>query len=585
MKPNLAEPKGKIYKTRYGLDFDARASDLQIEMWCFLFHNKSGAERHSDQSRYYHYRNLHASLWPKHEEYFNEWMDRMQYAFCTEPHVTMTACGGAGKTTEMAKYSLLWWRAPVFAGPLTGKPPIPSIVAATSTTLALAKIRIFGQIIQCAAESEIGQDAWGHFANSNGIIRRDQNNDLISIKIIPGGSVEEAEGKERLKGWHAPRALICLDELQDIMSGIVNGCLNLSMSTTEFQLLAAGNGTSWFDQLGTMMTPEKGVSTVSTEDDIWRTRKGKVLHFSAFRSPNLARSKENQIPYLPTQAQIVAKIEEYGEDSLQAWQMLHGFPNPGGSKDCIISEQAFANSNCMEEAVWEGPTTTIGACDPAYGGGDRCVLRLALEGKNIFGVINIEMQPPIIIQTKQSDPMPVEFQIAHEIHRICSPIMKPEDFAIDSTAQGKAVLYKLREIWGNVEGVEFGGLPSDMPLDPTTSKTAKEEYLTKTGELCHTLRRFLDSNQLRGMDMDTIKEGSSRRFCIQNKKIWVEPKDVVKKRIGRSPDLFDTAMLVVHVARRRSTLAQKKRKGNSYYDNAIKAQRIYNEEDAYSGGE
>lgn len=576
----------ETYIRRYGIEFPKDKTDFDIEMICFLRHKAAKPDPEypfvSNESRFHHYRNIHAWMWPEHEKYYNEWMERLQYAFCTYDNVTVSGCGGSSKSTEAGKYALTWWRVNSWR----------SLVAATSTTLGESRQRIWGRLVELTRESRVGEKAWGKLASSLGILRHvDEKgeSELNCMKILPGGKENVKEGYNRLKGWHAQRALLILDERQEMTKAIIDGALNLKSSTIEYQEISLGNGVSWFDPLGDAMLPLDGVESVTPNTGSWKGKYGYVLHLNGLNSPNIGRPKKKIIPFLPTQESIDDARKRWGEDSILYWQQIIGFPNPGGNKDAIISAQVFAASQCMRQAVWQGRWSWLFGLDPAYSGGDNCILYPAKFGVSVFGIWTIEFQAPIKIDRSVSNKtVPIHKQIALQVvDHLRAVGANITDLAMDVTAEGKAVLIELRYAWGTGAEpvqVEFGGAASDLPLDEVNKKLAHEEYTSKTGELWYSMRRFIEKDQVRGLTIETIRQFSERRYKLVNSRIQIEPKTVMKQadRLGYSPDEADAATLVVMLARMRNTLRSSSGEIDAWLRYAQKNNLIMDEKKSYA---
>ena len=74
--------------------------------------------------------------------------------------------------------------------------------------------------------------------------------------------------------------------------------------------------------------------------------------------------------------------------------------------------------------------------------------------------------------------------------------------------------------------------------------------LFRSSELCFVGRYFLECEQLKGITPDLAWEMTQRKYARRNRKIIIESKTDMKKRIGKSPDLFDSFAVGLFVIRK-----------------------------------
>jgi hypothetical protein len=107
--------------------------------------------------------------------------------------------------------------------------------------------------------------------------------------------------------------------------------------------------------------------------------------------------------------------------------------------------------------------------------------------------------------------------------------------------------------------VSFAGAASDLPVsaqyamrNEVTGKpqVGKELFHNMASELCFAARYFLECEQLKGISPDLAWEMTQRKYVRRTRKIIIESKTDMKKRIGKSPDLFDSFAVGLFVARK-----------------------------------
>lgn len=124
----------------------------------------------------------------------------------------------------------------------------------------------------------------------------------------------------------------------------------------------------------------------------------------------------------------------------------------------------------------------------------------------------------------------------------------------------------LMRLWSTeVVPIEFGGQATARPnfvgrryhedLDYRRKKgdllPCNEVFGKMVTELWFAFRAVVDAKQLRGLDMETIKEAEKRTWKLTaGNRIDVEPKKEMKLRLGRSPDYSDAVCVGLEGARR-----------------------------------
>jgi hypothetical protein len=128
--------------------------------------------------------------------------------------------------------------------------------------------------------------------------------------------------------------------------------------------------------------------------------------------------------------------------------------------------------------------------------------------------------------------------------------------------------------------VDSGARPSKRPVredlfveeDNGTKrlKRCDEHYSKFVSELWFSVRYAIEAEQLRGLLNDVMAEGCARIYeTVSGNKIEVEPKsdpkkkEDLKRRLGKSPDLFDTTCIVMEGARQRGFKIQRLGTGKS----------------------
>ena len=113
-------------------------------------------------------------------------------------------------------------------------------------------------------------------------------------------------------------------------------------------------------------------------------------------------------------------------------------------------------------------------------------------------------------------------------------------------------------LWSaNVVAIEFGGKPNPGRLIRAGDRRKEiDAYVNMVTALWYCTRHIIEAQQMRRLPRACAEEGAMREWVIKTRtgtdvRVCVEPKDKTKERMGRSPDLFDSLVCGIEMARRR----------------------------------
>jgi hypothetical protein len=405
------------------------------------------------------------------------------------------------------------------------------------------------------------------------------------------------------------------DEMQFLPRSCVDAISNLNKNP-DFKGVFSGNPKDVTDALGAICEPAAhlggwdGGIDQSGVSKSWETRfpHGCCIQFVGTDSPNLGGNLG--IPLI-TQAQIDEDIAFYGQDSLQFSMMDLGRMPRGAASRRVITRQMCLKFLAMEEPVWDDEKRLkIGFLDAAYRGvgGDRCVfgeLEMGMEhkpadagelasavvsqkpvkreGTQLLALINTMVVPVRVDLNEQP-----EDQIAMFVKSHCETRgILPENFFFDSTGRG-SLMNSFGRLWSpNVVGIEFGGNPTEnRKVSYQLDIQCKEYYFNFVSELWFNVAYTIQSGQFRGLTEDVMAEGCMREWGWASKKIQVEPKEKMKLKSGRSPDLFDALVCGVEGARRRGFVIKRtEAAGHKKVDRTWKTNLKQRAQEHWSGGQ
>jgi hypothetical protein len=225
--------------------------------------------------------------------------------------------------------------------------------------------------------------------------------------------------------------------------------------------------------------------------------------------------------------------------------------------------------------VFDFTPTRCASLDPAFEH-DDCVLDFADYGKARDGqnALNGVRSEKILTKTGRGIE-PKDYQIAHQVMERCKAEgVKPCDFIMDKTGGGRGVFAILQKEWSyEIHGIEYGGSPTERFLKQGETDKCEDLYLYFVTELYFRTRAFAEEGALGGianLDPKTMEDLTSRRYTVRQsgdrKKVVIETKPEVKKRLGRSPDYGDSFSQFGELMARKGILPGKKSQASGQAD-------------------
>jgi len=545
-----------LIKHRYNLQFSVQLKDIELELYAFRINHRI---ENGGLGAFKHFKNAANLLWPN--LIWNPWLDKQIESLCENQWVCWAGCGASGKTYSASLYSMVYFLAD----------PAQTSVILTSTTAKMIRKRGWPVIQELYRTCKGGYPA--HMVDSKTTlqaVRGDDKHAIFSIPVLDGST---SKAVANIQGIRSPRTMVIVDEATDTPEAAFEACSNLQKGTKEFKFLAIGNPHSKFDQHGRFATPKNGWSSISIEDQEWETERGVCVRFDGMKSPNMLAGK-SKYEFLINEDQIKQAQKYDGEDSPKFWKYTRGMWSPEGVCKTVLSESLIEKYRVMHPATFIRESNMIAGLDPAFAGGDRCVIQLARYGDFDNGKMGIQLERNEVIELDANSSEPVHFQIANRTRQICEENnIHPSKLAIDATGEGGGLCDILAKTWSSeIQRVEFGGKASDRPVSPEDHRPSCDVYANKVTELWFSVRQWAINEQLRNMQHDAAIEFCGRMFDDEKRMTIIERKVDMKSRTGKSPDLADAVALVVEMARRLGGYASatKQTNGNTSWDQLVK---------------
>ena len=570
------EKYGRLWTPRNG----AVVTPLRIEMDAFLL---GLTLEEGGLGKATHYRNVVSTIWPTYS--WHKWAELRAQAFCkvnVEEDIetgnkfvrSVTGLAGgtdSGKSYDMAALALVNW----FVDPLN------TMVIVVSTSKIDAKQRIWAALVKMYREAHAVGIAAGRLIESMDIIKLSDEegkaidpsvgvSDASSIMLLAAGDEYKDDAQKRLQGKKNRRIVLIIDELQDCSSSVINEAVWGFKGAQELHIVGAGNPSSIFDPHGKFCEPIKGWMSVDEETANWKIKvagiEGLALRFDSEKdNPNqqsFDKGKGLRYPFLPKPNDVAVARKELGELNPQYWRKFRGFWPPADADDCtVVSDILLARHGALDKPIWDGTPKDIAGIDPSYTeGGDRFVFSHMKWGKLISGKWAIALEKQYVLNRRAGSQEDFQYEMIQQIHDLSLKLGIPNQWmGVDASAGGIFWSIGERELLRGWHAVSFAGAASDLPVsaqyamrNEATGKpqVGKELFHNMSSELCFVSRYFLECEQLKGITPDLAWEMTQRKYVRRTRKIIIESKTDMKKRIGKSPDLFDSFSVGLFVARK-----------------------------------
>lgn len=535
------------------------------------------------------FKKISDKLVPNYFEWHN-WTARLIGGLCENRWTGLAGCSGSAKTYNVVGFACTWWLA---------KPEASSVILCSTTIGALRK-RGWTEV-QRYHTSMANGERFGNFLDSKTMWQCKRGDDRHAIHGI---AVEEGSTQkvaDNIKGIHTERQLVIIDEATAVPAAIYDAVTNLWSYPAEFLVVVIGNPRSRLDQMGRFCEPLNGWSSVDIDTEEWETKAqidgstGQVIRFDAEKSPNILEGTIVS-KHLPTKEKVEARRNKAGSrDDPGYWSNDRGFWAPDGVSNTVLTQSALTMHKADGKHIFTGRWfLIIGALDPAFGGGDRAVLRFGKLGEIVGGRWGIQAFRPINLEIKASSKDPVTYQLRDQLVRACARVQlensfyqcSPENVGVDDSSRS-GLCDVLQRTWSSrIIRIEFGGAASDDRINYEDATIASDRYDNKSAEMWFRVRDAVLHEQLKGVDPDTAQELCNRLYDDNGKIIKLQPKirdgktgmKSYKSMFGNSPDNADTLAILVEVARQKgfrlAPMGETEKKHDEISQEALKAKEV-----------
>jgi hypothetical protein len=543
---------------KYGLEWPPGMTDIEIEfsMLQLKLWKDSPLE---------HYLSIDRLLWPEDDQH--RWFKLVFEHLAKNTITTLMGCSDSGKTYPTAKWGLIeYWTS-----------PNDTLVLVSSTDVRGLELRVWGAMkdlfnralerypylpgLVLDSKHAITTDAITEDNRQARVLRKG----IICIPCMQSGRYV---GLGKYVGVKQKRLRQIGDEVQFMGPSFLDAIPNYLGK--DYKSAFLGNPLETTDCLGRLAEPLDGWDSQEEPEKTacWPTKffNGWCVNLVGTDSPNFEypKHKPPKYPYMISWRKIDSTINFYGKDSIQYYSQCKGVMRFGLVGRRVITSDLCKKHHAHEDALWlDTNRTKLYALDPSYGGEDRCVGGVLEFGQSDRDELVLKVHPPEVIPVKPGISEKPEMQIArHAKMRMDEHNIPPERCFYDATGKG-TLGESFAVVFGNTPpvAVAAGGPPTDRPvrhdlfvIDKKTGarrlKRCDEHYSKFITEMWFSVRTMIECEQMRELPLEVMLEGCLREYgTVRGDKIEIESKKDTRKRMGKSPDLFDWLATGVEGAR------------------------------------
>jgi hypothetical protein len=558
-------------KRRYGLDFDARTPDHQIELLCSRHWRKPEYRAGNLDDPDVHMCRAIRALFEPSEFKLNRWSERTIWAWTHYDEITLFGAASCSKSATVGMLALLDW----------ATEPLVTTTFFTSTTVKALEKRSWSSVLSAySLLRKKGLPAKHHksrtaILNESDAALRDEGFDtpdaikagIFGIAVMSGpiqASVSNIIGVHQPEG--AIRVLV--DEAQATPEAIFVACANLNIGTPDVKVIALGNPMSFEDQLGRMAQPRNGWSSVTVEDEQWETvTNGICLHFDGHQSPAVTEPDgEKEFPFLigPTHIRRVLNRCQGNPKHPSYLTMVRGWIANTSDPDVIMPKAAQTACHMhLPPSSWRAPPIRVMALDPSFSSdGDWAILLMAEVGVESDGVLRIAFHTPwkIPIEDSQDDP-PLSQICRFTWNKLLEYGVEPNHLVVDETAAqtvGSAFMLLAPPGVGDLTGrpLLYNGntSPLDVPISSYDQRSSKDVYSNMASASWYWTEAFGRYKQIRRFPEQAAIQFATRKIVSNYSRtgaMAIEPKNAYKKRGFQSPNEADSCAMIAYLCRAR----------------------------------
>ncbi len=414
-------------------------------------------------------------------------MSRLGGDFNPARRLCMKACTGPGKSATLAWMG--WHRLLCFAE--RGEHPKGAALSITADNL---KDNLWAELAKWQSRSELLRTAFTWTKEK--IYANDHPETwFLSARSFAKDANAEAIGRA-LSGLHSQFPFVLLDETGDMPVSVGRAATQIFTGLPkDAAIIQAGNPTSTNGLLYESCTKASehwNVITITADpDDPKRTPRVSIEH---------AREQ----------------IRTHGRDNPWVMATILGLFPPTGFNALLGPDDVDASvaREYKESQIMNAPVVL--GCDVARQGDDSSAIALR-QGRVAFPIRKMRIPDTMVLAS----------QFAAESKERCADAV----FVDETGGYGAGVVDAMRQLGHDVIGVQFGSRASDY------------RYFNKRSEMYFELAKWVRDGGKLPEDPELKEELCATTFVYQGDKFRIVEKELIKDKIGRSPDKADALAL------------------------------------------
>lgn len=352
-----------------------------------------------------------------------------------------------------------------------------------------------------------------------------------------------------IQGYHAENMLLIADEAAGIDDALFEASdatqVSRGVSHATAKKILAGNPTEENNctifKKANMVGQQLQAGNLLPGGCLPDPKRWVVIHISSYDSPNV--TGEMTVPGLVGIDWIKEKEEEYGPESMLFSVRVLGEYFEGGAVDRLIPESALETWLARKEpspfrehlhwGVLPGHDSIAQGFDGARYGDDACVSTIISHGR----IIDIEAR------NKLSTGDAAAFMLERHLQFGCKRT------SLDGTGQG-AGIYDDAIVLTSDSSSRYADLCISMVN--FASKSSLIRYRNIRTQMAFDLQEairfgYIVPDEYLGTALNRLIEDiRATGYEAKDNGVILEPKEVIKGKLGRSPDYFDSLMLAFH---------------------------------------
>jgi hypothetical protein len=341
-------------------------------------------------------------------------------------------------------------------------------------------------------------------------------------EIAPGWDVAicNPEKPDSLQGRRGAEVLLIVDEAQNVRADFVAPLKSL-MTAEASRMVMSGNP----------LYASGAFREAAYDPETWH-----LMRIDGLEHPNVVTGT-NVFPRAITRLWVAERLKEYGSETDPRYvaRVRGDFPTAASLRQVIALQWL---ENCAEIVPPVTEQFRMGV-DLARAGGDANAITILDEHRRV-----------VHHETWHEDDTQVS--IGHVMSVAKDWGVVPENIAVDACGLGGPIVDQLWAAGWSVEPVDFGAGPEYEWIEVTGQTT---EFVNRRAELYWVARELLRLGLVsipRGFAMiwRDLQAVERKPEPSDGGRIKLEPKEDVRKRIGRSPDSGDSFVLALSNVRR-----------------------------------